>query len=318
LLVCTFCAFSITGNVTNQTLAVWTGAPVALAAIQAFLTFIILGTWFAWTRGESFRFDERFWHMLVKWFPASVACAVYDLFSHWVSYTCSLSERVVFMNLTPMITLLIEMAIMPLHLRVKTSYTVWISLGAMVVGAVLYSLEYADFTATGLLAASMMVCTAIPYRILQRLLLMVCPDLPVPLLNSVDALVLLAPSFITARVNDSDLSQSLATWLTSPRIAIMLLLSSVSFAGGHLVCLKLLRDASATSFQVVYNMANFVLVLVSALLFQDELFQSPLVVIGISLSLSGSLAYSLTISATKGGKDEDSEAHSKMAPAQRT
>eukprot|EP00443_Scrippsiella_acuminata_P122841 CAMPEP_0115691224 /NCGR_PEP_ID=MMETSP0272-20121206/62539_1 /TAXON_ID=71861 /ORGANISM="Scrippsiella trochoidea, Strain CCMP3099" /LENGTH=45 /DNA_ID= /DNA_START= /DNA_END= /DNA_ORIENTATION= len=40
-------------------------------------------------------------------------------------------------------------------------------------------------------------------------------------------------------------------------------------------------------------MANFVLVIISALLFQDELFDSPLVVIGISVSLSGSLAYSL-------------------------
>mmetsp|Transcript_112073 Transcript_112073/g.282118 ORF Transcript_112073/g.282118 Transcript_112073/m.282118 type:complete len:529 (+) Transcript_112073:122-1708(+) len=315
-LTCMYCAFSVTYNVANQTLAFWMGAPNAIAAIQSFLTFILLGTWAAWTRGESLRFDKQFCYMLVTWLPASAAYAAYQLSSHLVSYACSLSERVVFMNLTPAITLLIEIVIMPLHLRTKASYKVCISLGAMVVGAVLYSLQYTNFTAAGFLSACMMICTAIPYRILQRLLLIACPDLPVPLLTSVDGLVLFAPSLIIAEAQDPNLWQSVATWLTSPRIVTMLLLSFVSFAGVHIVGLAFLKDAPATSFQVLYNMANFLLVLISALLFQDRLFDLPLVVIGISVSLSGSLAYSLVAgSAGEDGKEEDSEASSATASA---
>jgi len=315
-LTCMYCAFSVTSNVTNQTLAAWMGAPNAIAAIQSFLTFILFGTWAAWTRGESLRFDKQFCYMLVTWLPASAAFAAYSLSSHFVSYSCSLSERVVFMNLTPAITLLIEIVIMPLHLRTKASYKVCISLGAMVVGAVLYSLQYTNFTAAGFLSACMMICTAIPYRILQRLLLIACPDLPLALLTSVDGLVLFAPSLIIAEAQDPNLWQSVATWLTSPRIVTMLLLSFVSFAGLHFVGLAFLKGAPATSFQVLYNMANFLLVLISALLFQDRLFDLPLVVIGISVSLSGSLAYSLlTGSAGNYGKEEDSEASSATASA---
>merc|ERR1740121_2794327 len=116
--------------------------------------------------------------MLLRWMPAALGYVAYQLINHEVSYLCSLSERVVFLNLTPAITLLLESVLMPPNQRTKATTPVVVSLLLMVVGAIVFSLEYPDFTVSGLLAAASMIAAAIPYRLLQRWLLLACPELP--------------------------------------------------------------------------------------------------------------------------------------------
>jgi len=274
--------------------------------------------WAACQRKEGPLFSWLSCMSVLRWLPAAMGFVAYQLANHWVSYTCSLSERVVFMNLTPAATLLAEMAIMQPHLRSKVSVKICVSLGAMAAGAVLFAAQYAGFSGVGVVSASLLLAASIPYRILQRWLLLECNDLSVPLLCSVDGLLLVVPSWLVASSSlEGYVMQNLSDWFSTPYIAVVLFLSTISLAGTHASSLLLLRGAPATSFTVIYNMANFSIVLFGALLFQDPIFESPLVCAGIAVSLSGGAAYSFLTTPPSApptpGEEGDGKDNSKAA-----
>jgi len=304
--LCMFSTFTVTYDLANQALCAWMGSPMGLAAIQAFGTFLGMGMWAACQRKEGPLLCWLSCMSVLRWLPAAMAFVAYQLANHWVSYTCSLSERVVFMNLTPAVTLVIELAIMQPHLRSKVSVKICVALVAMVVGAVLFGAQYAGFSGVGMLSASLLLFTAIPYRILQRWLLLETNDLSVPLLCSFDGLLLIVPSWLVAQSSlEGSVMQNLSDWLSVPHLALVLVLSTISLAGGHASSLLILRGAPATHFQVIYNMANFFIVLLGALLFADPIFEYPLVGIGIAVSLSGGAAYSLLAAPPSPGEEDD-------------
>merc|ERR1719507_1203302 len=103
------------------------GSPMAITAIQALGCFIGTGLWTACLQNRESLLSSKPWTALTRWMPAALAFVAYQLVNHEVSYACSLSERVVFMNLTPVITFMLEMVIMPPHLRSKGTPVIWAS-----------------------------------------------------------------------------------------------------------------------------------------------------------------------------------------------
>jgi len=305
----TMCSFVIGLDLVNQSLSALMRDPLAITAIQAGFMFIVTGLWalFAQLRALFTQPSEkaaagaledslRCYHvlcLLLKWLPAALGFVIYQLVNHEVSFVCSLSERTVFLNLCPLFALFLEPLVMPARVEniINQSFPSKMALTTMAFGAVLYSLQDADFTTYGLIASCLLVVTIIPYRLLQRLLLVDCKDVPVTCLCSFDGLLLLIPSGIIAWKSDDAFLHSMHVWINNPSIVLMLGLSVFAFIGNHLGMLYVLKMNSATSGIVLNNMASFVVVFEGIVFFGDAVMGSTLSVLGIALSLFGGMWY---------------------------
>jgi len=79
----------------------------------------------------------------------------------------------VFLNLCPLFALFIEPLVLPSRVEnvLNQTFSSKMALITMAFGAVLFSLQYPDFTANGLRSAGLLVALVLPYRLLQRMLL---------------------------------------------------------------------------------------------------------------------------------------------------
>lgn len=305
----TMCSFVIGLDLVNQSLSALMKRPLAITAIQAGFMFIASGLCALLTQlhacfakpstkaeAEAPQEPLRFCHflfLLVRWFPAALWFVLYQLVNHEVSYACSLSERTVFLNLCPLFALFLEPLVMPARVEniINQSFPSRMALTTMAFGAVLYSLQDADFTTYGLIAACLLVVTIIPYRLLQRLLLVDCQEVSATCLCSFDGLMLLIPSGIIAWKSDDAFLYSMHVWINNPSIVLMLALSVFAFIGNHLGMLYVLKMNSATSGIVLNNMASFVVVFEGIVFFGDAVMGSTLSILGIAMSLLGGMWY---------------------------
>jgi len=293
LLPLTLCIMIIQTDLINQSLSVWMQSPMGITAFQAATMSIVGGLITPFMHFKSPIFSWQTLSALATYSPAAVAYVVFQLVNHQVSYACSLSERVVFMNLCPAMFLLLESLIMPAHLQQKVSRAKVLSLGAMVLGVGMFALQYPNFTWEGIVAATVLISVVIPYRLLQRFALSGSRDLPVPFLCVFDGALLAAPSATIMELNLDTFWAMWAAWFEIPYITAALLMSTVCFSALHFSTLYVLRETSATSFQVYYNMANFVLVLLGVVLYNDRVLDGPLVMGGIIVSLAGGVSYAM-------------------------
>lgn len=79
----------------------------------------------------------------------------------------------VFLNMCPLFALFIEPLVLPSRVEnvLNQTFSSKMALITMAFGAVLFSLQYPDFTANGLRSAGLLVALVLPYRLLQRMLL---------------------------------------------------------------------------------------------------------------------------------------------------
>merc|ERR1719191_1493693 len=100
---------------------------------------------------------ETAWWPLIMWGMVAVMFTTYQLLNHLVAFYCSLAERTVFTNLCPVVSLTFEATVMPKNLRASVSFRSKLALGLLVFGAIMFSIQYPDFTLMGIIWASLMV-----------------------------------------------------------------------------------------------------------------------------------------------------------------
>lgn len=290
LLPITLCSTIVGQDLVNQSLSALMNAPFAITGIQACSMTIITGAWVLSTCPRPAPGRSWLWP-LFRWSSVAIMFTVYQLLNHLVSYYCSLSERTIFLNLCPLAAMAVE-SIMPSTVRKEVSWTSKMALFSMAFGAILFGLQYPDFSNEGVRAVSMLVAIIIPYRLLQRWCLADCGDIPVAALAFYDGLFLAIPSSMISAHN-INFWAAWEIWFKTPSISLMLLLSWITFTAGHICALLLLRQSSATTFLVFHNIANFVVVFEGIMFFGDQVMQAPLVFSGIIISLCGGVWYSL-------------------------
>eukprot|EP00441_Pelagodinium_beii_P047994 CAMPEP_0197625654 /NCGR_PEP_ID=MMETSP1338-20131121/4957_1 /TAXON_ID=43686 ORGANISM="Pelagodinium beii, Strain RCC1491" /NCGR_SAMPLE_ID=MMETSP1338 /ASSEMBLY_ACC=CAM_ASM_000754 /LENGTH=495 /DNA_ID=CAMNT_0043196109 /DNA_START=162 /DNA_END=1650 /DNA_ORIENTATION=+ len=304
----TLCSFIIGLDLVNQSLTALMQDPMGLTALQSSVMCVSTGVWTfgmhvsssSEEKDEAALFPLRVSTcsaVLWRWLPAALWYVAYQLTNHEVSYYCSLSERTVFSNLGPIFGLFVEPLVMQSRmayseLRNRT-FSSKMALSIMVFGAVLFSIQYSDFSVSGVGYAALMVAVLIPCRILQKLLLFDCKQVPASLLCCFDGFILAAPSLILTRWAKTGLWEHFAVWIHNPSIMVMLALSMFTFTGNHLAVLYTLKVSSATSSMVYNNIASFVVVFEGIFFFADPVIQAPLVVLGILLSLTGGVWYAV-------------------------
>ncbi|CAE7902870.1 NCL1 [Symbiodinium sp. KB8] len=232
---------------------------------------------------------------LLRWTPAALWFVAYQLINHEVSLYCSLSERTIFLNLCPLFALFIEPLVLPSNISrgFNVTFSSKMSLITMAFGALLFSLQYPEFSANGARAAGLLVAVVLPYRLLQRMLLAECKEAPATLLCAFDGLLLTLPAGVLTTVNERFFLEAWNVWLHNPSIMLMLALSVFAFVGNHLAVLYLLKATSATSTLVFSNLSNFIVVFEGIVFFSDPVLQAPLVMAGIIFSLFGGVWYAV-------------------------
>merc|ERR1711920_771807 len=116
--------------------------------------------------------------------------------------------------------------------------------------------------------------------------------LPIGLCASYDGLFLIVPSAIVSSVHsDVNFWAKWGRWFASPSVCLLLALSLLTFTANHCVSLVMLRAGSATNYLVMHNLANVLVVCMGIIFFHENDLSSPLMLIGIFMSLGGGIWY---------------------------
>lgn len=295
MLPITLCTLIVGLDLINQSLSIVMDSPMAITAIQGVALAGITGVWTLITECRRPSVVGTMMWPLLTWGIVALMFTLFQLINHQVSYWCSLSERTVFTNLCPVASMFVEMTLMSKNMKVTVTFWSKMALSTMVLGALLYSIQYPDFTPSGVLFACLMVAVIIPYRLLQRFLLAKCANLPLPLLAFSDGVFLIVPSSIISATQQDHFWSAWSSWFSHPSICLMLLFSLIIFTGNHMVGLMMLRIGSATNYLVFHNLANFLVVTMGILFFGDDISSSPLELLGLIISLLGGLWYAVEV-----------------------
>jgi len=316
LLQFTFCTTGLGNVLVNQSLCILMRAPMALTCIQA-SSLVVFGVPLTWllARGRRWEASEAenpadetekkgFFRILFDWSPAALCFAGFQLADHMLSFYTSLSERTVLSNLTPVLSLTIEAALVTLWASTRfepSTFTERMSVAGITCGVVVFALQYPDFNVVGVQVALACGVMQLLYRMVQRTLLAKPWPIPITALVCYDGLVLVLPSFILSFFElpeKETFSEVVKLWTTDDAIVIMILLSTVTFFAGHWSAICLLRVSSVTSALVLNNLANGLCVLSGIWFFGDSDFERPLAFVGILITIFGSMSYAYC-SATK-------------------
>jgi len=294
LLPVTLCYCLVAQHLVNQSLAIITGSPFGITSLQSFLLMVFTGVWFA-SVDQHLIDEEGGIRQYGPWLTVAVLFSIYQLFNHLVSFRCTLSERTVFNNLCPVATIILEAIAMPQALKPKTSIGVKVSMIAMVVGAILFSCQPGAFSGGGVSVASLMVVFVVIYRITQRLYLSTGKFRSLALLAFIDGFVCFLAATLPLLAGDRMFISSIHVWVTNPSILSLLIVSSITFTGQHIVSLALLRVGSATAYLVFMSLAGFIEVAAGIIFFGDDVFSSALSCMGLGISLASGVWYSTEV-----------------------
>jgi len=290
------------GNVlVNQSLCVLMKAPMALTTVHA-ASMLAASTVVACVQrffeGSAAEPMRRRVTCLYWWLPASVLFAAYQVTDHLMSYLCSISERTVLGNLSPVLSLVLELNLglclvdWPSR-QTNVSLSSKMSLLAMVFGAIIFALQYPDFTAAGVYTAIGQNVCQIVYRLTQRYVLGSMTGVSTAELVAFDGLVLLVPSFLFSTVESQGFWTSWTVWLNNPSVVAMFILSGICYGFGHYVAILMLRTSTATAIVVLTNVANALCVIMGIYFFGDKDFERPMAFLGIVVSIIGGCYYGM-------------------------
>lgn len=292
LLGITLCVFLVGFDMINQSLAVVTDAPCKLSMFQSGGMAAMTGIYNVVVRslGVEDRPVEPL--RLSQWCLVALAFAAYQMVNHWVSEYCSLSERTIFLNMSPLLAFLLERCFMPDSLRPAASVRMQLALICMPAGALLFSLQSPDFTALGAALATLLVVVQVPYRLLQRLFLGTAVTMALPVLAFVDGVVL----FVIAGASGYAVEEP-NPWMLArvPSVGAMLAISVAMMLGNHMCSLAQLRVGAATMFLVFTNLAAIVDMFVGIVEFHDKDFTTPLACAGLFISVASGIWYTTEV-----------------------
>lgn len=287
----TMCMFFVGMDLVNQSLSALMRAPMGVTAVHGLSLLAVAGLWAGAAEAARPTCSWAVLWALAKWTLAAVLYAASQLANHEVAFHCSLSERIVILNLSPLLAYAVESSL-PAGAKLRGSFEQRAALCFMVLGAVLFGLQYPNFTVASVTAASSLLLATVPLRLVQRCLLAELMQVPIPLAAAYDGLALSIPSTALSTIHQDGFWGSWHVWLRDPTIVLMLALSGMTFVGGHLTCLMMLKVSSATSVLVFASMSNFAVVFVGIIWFSDAVVQNPLSLVGLSISLIAGLCYS--------------------------
>jgi drug/metabolite transporter (DMT)-like permease len=306
LVTLSFAVCSASMHVLNKECVSLTAGPSTLTAIQMAMTVVIT---MAFNSREVMEADRK---KLLRWCIVPVIYAAM-LNSSLLGYQyLSLSLVTVFRNLSPLVTMMVEGAIMDAKDAPTVTPPVVGSLMMMVAGAVMFAHGQVESTKIGLCIVALNTLLAIGDRLLQRRLLVAeCKDLPLSacmvLNNTLGMVPTLIMAFTMHEVQGYEAHR--AHW-TDPATLVLVALSGcmgmgIGFSG--LMCQKVM---TATSFQVLQNSSKLAVVVSGVYIFGDSM-ASPSCASGMALSLLGSLFYGFA----RAGEAPAAEALPEMADA---
>lgn len=313
LMPLTYVAMTVGLDLVNQSLTALMDSPMSITAIQALALFLITGLWSAFRQWRQPFFSFQTLAALKRWTIVACLFGLYQLVNHEVSRFCSLSERTVFYNLLPLAMLIAEVSFLPSNIKTHMTFNSKMALAGMVLGTAIFALQYPDFTTLGLVAAIGMIVSQVPYRLFQRWTLVECLEVPIIVLACYDGLILFMPSAALARYTQDSFWEMWNLWFADTSIALMLVLSWITFTGAHVTGLLMLRATSATGTIVFHSSANVIMVILGIVLFGDDVL-STFTMIGILITLACGTWYAVDlVTNSASGHDNCSKEKTKAA-----
>lgn len=319
LLCLTFAAMSIGMHVVNKALVVLLGAPAIVAGVQMLIAVLAMLP-FTWK--ELVEVDcaqMRTWLIVPAFFAAMLLSSAYGY------QYISLSILTLVRNLAPLVVLPIEMMCMPPEKRPKVTKLSIASILIMLAGAIVYGRGVGtnNLSFIGIAIAFTNMIVACSDRMIQRRLLSVdCKDLPLGVCTIVNNSCSIVPAIALAMFSN-EISKP-TTPLTShfhayrdPRVIALWALSGAIGLGICYFGFACQREISATSFMILQNVSKIFVVSLGIVVFEDP-FDSPLVVLGLAMSIGGSVAYgSAQMSLSQDEKTEKQQLLTKDADEER-
>jgi len=276
----------------NESLAALTDAPMAVVCIQAAFLCLFAGLWSLVSEINSPSMCRHLLLPMAMW--AAVACmsALHEMLSHLMLYQSSLCERTILMNCCPVLSHLIEEASEPAGKgREKQLLQARVGFAALVLGAVIFSIQMPELTFEGVTWACIFAAEVVPFRLFERWMLVKWPSLPIGVLACYNAAFLLVSSAGVAASEHAHFWEAWPHWASHDSILCMITLSVLTFCV-HQVCeLSFLRESTATNSLVCSSLGSVVSVALVVVFFGEKTWSSPCAVVGVFISITGGLWY---------------------------
>lgn len=287
LMASTWVTISVGMNVLNKSLSTQLKSPCLITAVQMFIAVVVM---LCTTLPQQLKAFEEYPDQLKKWLVVPILFSAMLISSFYTFEYISLSLLTVVRNLAPLVSLPIESILVPSES--KPTWSVLVAVLMMLIGAVVYCGGIQDVSTLGLLFAALNCVMCISDRLLQRRLLTTeCKGLSLAVCTLVNNFCGLIITLIVAAATGEiqHAGANLDAW-QNPRTYALLMLSGLLGIGICYCGLACQREISATSFLVLQSTAKFGVVAMGIVLFADPI-ESPLVAIGLALSLGGSVLY---------------------------
>lgn len=290
LLLCvTWCSFSVGMHVLNKSLASSLESPAIISIVQMLIAVGIMAAT-SWSTIRQATFSQvKIW-LIVPIFFAGMLCSSFYTYQY-----ISLSMLTVVRNLTPLVVLPLELLIMPRSKQPKVTFLAVSAILTMLAGTVVYTGGLDSLSVIGVCFAILNMLLAVSDRLIQRRLLTEeCKGLPssacTMINNSLGIFPCIALMFITSELQGMAEPEHVAHW-SDWRVVLLLIVSGFVGLGICYLGFECQRVISATSFFVMQNVSKIAVVSAGIIFFHDPI-RSPLVVLGLVMSLGGSLIYS--------------------------
>lgn len=318
ILPITLCTFLIAQDLANQSLVFITKSPFGITACQSLFMTVVAAAWCV--RVERPNLQDSGLRVYAPWLTVAALFALYQMSAHIVSARCSLSERTVFSNMIPAVTVVVETFVMPAGCKPYVNVSTGLALFMLVVGAVMFisgpheeetpseladAVSVGEYTAEGTLVAVLMVAIAVPYRLSERYQLWAGKSIRLGVLLFIDGIGAAAFCTLLAFYEEEGLMNNLLFWLQHPWLFVLFIFSCVAFLGSHVCAMLLLRTNTTTAYVVFLSLVGFLEVACGVFLYDDPILRDPRACIGLSVSLGSGLWYSI---------EEASAAEDTLAP----
>lgn len=288
-------ALTISAVVSNQSLCILTRAPMALTLFQSAVAACMGATLWAfqvWLNPAQHPTARQIRAGLWRWMPCATCFACFQVSDHFVSNYTSITERIVLGNLVPVLSWIAEMTFPnTFQSKDQASISAKVALFSTVCGAVFFVAEDSALTALGVSSCALCSVILLIYRLTQRGVLVNLLACPVSILLTFDSVVSCLISYSLCGPADLTAMRDWSTWIETPQVFVLLLLSGIGMGIGHLVVILCLRTSSATLTMVICNVASMICLVQGMVLFNDSQFQHPLALVGMTINLIGGVWY---------------------------
>jgi hypothetical protein len=290
LLLCVaWSSTSIGMHVLNKALVDYLHAPAVISAVQMGITVGVVGFK---SCGELRSAPLK---QLMQWMIVPAFFAGMLITAFYAYEKISLTLMTLVRNLTPLMMLPMESLLMAPEKRPTVSFPVIAGILIMLVGALVYSGgNMSTISLLGVGFAVMNMVVAVSDRLIQRRLLTTeCKDLSTGMCTLLNNLFGMVPTLILATATGQlqGTAQN-AAWM-DPKVLLLLLFSGLVGTGISVLGIECQRAISATSFSVMQNASKVGVVSAGIIVFADPI-GSPISLLGLSMSLSGSFLYGWT------------------------